>query len=357
MLEVAISKSPEAVTERFYGATPVRLCLRWPEGLNRLLQTKAVDVVDESNLEAAVDADCIESVDLLLKAGCPVNYDFTTELIFRGASKRCMDVIASNLARRRSDLLSLAQQQQVVGQDLVLASDIPDDQASYLCSCLDNSGIIIPTALRVPSSYSTIYHFCGTTISHYPILFNNGFTNLSTHNKFGLLPTMTQGCSLEPTWLRVKYWNPTKDIDWLESQRIMDQTPTDPFNLGLNIQATGWHYLSRCCANWELSPELIEIYPGKTKDALGAPVLDHCRCWCAPSGRGCTPLTIGLKSYVKKFHGPSPNVLCGFFHTAVRDTESIGSRISGWCIEVIRLLTFEALEMTHTCCEVSVTAR
>ncbi|KAF5635118.1 uncharacterized protein FTJAE_6501 [Fusarium tjaetaba] len=225
MLEVAIAKSPEAVTESLYGATTVRLCLCWPEGLSRLLQTKAVDVVDEYDLQAGVDADFIESVDLLLKAGCPVNYGFTTKLIFRDASERCMDVIASNLARRRSDLLSLAQQQQVVGQDLVLTSDIPDDQASYLCSCLNNSGIIIPPALRVPSDYSTIYHF------------------------------------------------------------------------------------------------------------------------------------YALESYVKEYNKPVPAALCDFFHIAIQDTESSDSRISDWCIEVIRFLTFEALEMTHTCCDFAVVYR
>ncbi|KAF5972316.1 hypothetical protein FCOIX_9393 [Fusarium coicis] len=145
MLEVAVSKSPEAVTESLYGVTTVRLCLCWPEGLNRLLQTKAVDVVDEYDLQAAVDADCIESVDLLLKAGCPVNYELTTELIFRDASERCMDVIASNLARRRSDLLSLAQQQQVVGQDLSYAEECYKFRPTGLCSFLH-------TALRDATS-------------------------------------------------------------------------------------------------------------------------------------------------------------------------------------------------------------
>ncbi|KAF4438243.1 hypothetical protein FACUT_5108 [Fusarium acutatum] len=141
MLEIALAESPEAVTETINNFTTVELCANWPEGLRKLLCTKAVDVVDERALMSAVKADCIESVDLLLKAGCPVNYQFETEVIFGRASERCMDVIASNLARRRSDLLSLAQQQQVICQDLELSSDIPDDQASYLCSCLDNSGI------------------------------------------------------------------------------------------------------------------------------------------------------------------------------------------------------------------------
>ncbi|KAF5252645.1 hypothetical protein FANTH_2540 [Fusarium anthophilum] len=160
MLEIALCKSPEAVTETIDGVTTVELCLHWPEGLRKLLRTKAVDVLDERSLQLAVKADCIESVDMLFKAGCPVDYGRITEAIFNTASEQCMDVIASNLARRRSDLLSLVQQHQVICQDLVLTSDIPDDQAGYLCSCLDNSGISIPLALRVPSSYSTIYHFC-----------------------------------------------------------------------------------------------------------------------------------------------------------------------------------------------------
>ncbi|EWG51003.1 hypothetical protein FVEG_10118 [Fusarium verticillioides 7600] len=143
-------------------------------------------------------------------------------------------------------------------------------------------------------------------------------------------------------------------IDWLQSQNILDQTPTDPVNLGLNIQATSWHYLSRCCE--DIWPGR-EFFIGKAKDALGVPVLDNCRCWCAPLSRGCTPLTTALKSYVKEVDEPSSPILCDLFHTAIRDTESSGWHVRGRCKEVIRFLTFEALEMTHTCCEFTVIDR
>ncbi|SCO06250.1 unnamed protein product [Fusarium fujikuroi] len=359
MLEIALAKSPGGVTERIHQLTTVQLCVCWPKGLRMLLRTRAVEVMDELDLEIAVGADCIESVDMLLKAGCPVNYGDQTEYIFRIASERCMDVIASNLARRRSDLLSLSQQHQVVCQDLVLTSDIPDDQASYLCSCLDKSGISIPLALRVPSSYSTIYHFDGTSIYHYPILFRNGFTHLSSHNILGLLPTMTRNRLNRPRLIRADSWRLIEGIDWLNDQRILDHIPTDPFNLGLNIQATGWHYQSICGNNWY--PPVREFLYKKAKDVLGDPVLDKCRCWCTPSGTGCTPLTTALKSYVKHSIRPSQITSdiarCNFFHTSIRDTASSGSRITGWCDEVIRFLTFEALEMTHTCCEFSVIDR
>lgn len=352
MLELALAKSPKAVTEIMYRLTTVQLCVSWPEGLRRLLRTNAVAVLDEVALYFAVVADCVESVDLLFKAGCPIKFKIFTPSIFQRASERCMSVIASNLARRRLDLLSLAQQQQVTGPNLVLSSDIPDDQASYLCSSLDDSGISIPLALRVPLSYSTIYHFHGISVHHYPIFFKNGFTQLSAPNIFGLLPTMTQHLLNAPNSFQLDYEKRLESLDWLEGQRLMEQTPTDPFNLGLNIQATGWHYLSRYRADSEFYHKIRDFYPKKTKDALGVPVLDKCRCWCTPSERGCTPLTTALKSYLKEFNKPVPAVLCDFCHIAIQDT---GSR--GWCTEVIRFLTFEALEMTHTCCEVSLNAQ
>lgn len=356
MLEKALSKSPEVVE---YINFLFQLCIYWPEGLRRLLDTKAVDLLGEIHLQHAVDADCIESVDLMLKAGCPVDYGDTTEKIFGRASERCMDVIASNLARRRLDLLSLAQQHRVVCQDLVLTSGIPDDQATYICSCLDKSGISIPLGLRVPSSYSTIYHVRGTSIYQYPILFRHGFNHISRHNSFGLLPTMMRHHFFDPSRIIDDYGRDLEELmDWLQSQRIMDQTPTDPFDLGLNIQATSWHYLSRICD--EICPATF-VYEN-AKVALGVPAVDNCRCWCTPSGKGCTPLTTSLKSYVgvfkelKEFNEPMSFVLCNLFHTAIRDTESGGSHIRDWCNELIRFLTFEALEMTHTCCEVSVKA-
>ncbi|KAF5544481.1 hypothetical protein FPHYL_10971 [Fusarium phyllophilum] len=86
MFEIALSMSPEAVTERICSATTVELCVYWPEGLRKLLRTKAVDVLDERALRLAVDTDCIESVDLLLKAGCPINYENQTEALQDTAS-------------------------------------------------------------------------------------------------------------------------------------------------------------------------------------------------------------------------------------------------------------------------------
>ncbi|KAF5597921.1 hypothetical protein FPCIR_3497 [Fusarium pseudocircinatum] len=138
MLEIALSKSPEAVRERIGDVTTVELCSYWPEGLQKLLRTEAVDVLNEFALQIAVQADCIESADLLLKAGCPVDYGYTTDTIFNTASEQCMDVIASNLARRRSDLLSLAEQHQAICQGLFTVIDRPDISAkkfSVLMNC------------------------------------------------------------------------------------------------------------------------------------------------------------------------------------------------------------------------------
>lgn len=249
MLEIALAKSPEGIAERIYQLTTVQLCICWPEGLRKLLRTRAVEVMDERALLYAVKADCVESVDLLFKTGCPINYQYTTENIFNAASERCMDVVASNLARRRCDLLSLAQQHQVICQDLVLTSDIPDEQASYLCSCLDNSGISIPSALRVPSSYSTIYQFNGTTMYHYPILLRNGFTHSLPHNIFGLLTIMKRNRFHTPRWISDDHGKMIEAIIWLSSQGITSQTSTDPFNLRLNTHATNWHYESGHCSN------------------------------------------------------------------------------------------------------------
>lgn len=349
MLEIALSKSPGILS-----SMTASLCVYWPEGLRKLLQTKTIHYLGLMDLHVAILADRIESVDLFLKAGCPFDYEGQAGNIFSSASERCMEVIASNLAKRRLDLLSLAQQHQVICQDSVLTSDIPDDQASYICSCLDKSGISIPLALRVPSSYSGIYHVRGISIYHYPILYRNGFAHLSRHNIFGLLPTMIRHHLIDSSWHIDHYGKDLGELmHWLQSQRIMDQTATDPVNLGLNIQATSWHYLSRVCD--EYCPTMF-IYE-KAKDALGVPVLDNCRCWCTPSDRGCTPLTTALKSYVKEFDEPREAILCDLFHTAIQDTKSSGSSIAGWCIEVVQFLTFEALEMTHTCCEWAVVDR
>ncbi|KAF5620129.1 ankyrin repeats (3 copies) domain protein [Fusarium sp. NRRL 52700] len=137
----------------------------------------------------------------------------------------------------------------------------------------------------------------------------------------------------------------------------MNQSPTDPFNLGLNVQATGWHYLLRYYARSDIYHLFRDLSLEKTKEVLGVSVLDNCRCWCTPSDKGCTPATTALKSYVEEFNEPIPFILCELFHVAIRDTGSSDPRITDWCYEVVRFLTFEALEMAHTCCEFTVVDR
>ncbi|KAF5692999.1 hypothetical protein FDENT_2437 [Fusarium denticulatum] len=57
MLEIALSKSPEAVRESIGPVTTVELCVHWPEGLRKLLSTEAVDILDEHQ--------CVEVIRLL----------------------------------------------------------------------------------------------------------------------------------------------------------------------------------------------------------------------------------------------------------------------------------------------------
>lgn len=299
-------------------------------------------------------SDCVDSVRLLLEAGCPIEYEYRTRNIFHSTTRRCLAVIASNLAERRRALLLLAQQQLGILQDLGRSCNVPDDQASYICAYLDKSGVQVPLALRVPPTYSTIYHFEGSLLHHYRTLYEHGLSRLSPRNAVGLTYVMKERF-LHPasTW-RCNKSQILAIMTWLDTKGIFDEMATDPLNFGLNIHATGWHYIASFIGNNSNWLSIYSHLPGRfLATVLATSARDQCVCWCTSGERGCLPLHVFLKSCAIQMHHGRGHDPCHYFYHSVGESEAHGLDVQTYCFEVVRFLTFEALEMTHTCCEVS----
>ncbi|KAF4432125.1 hypothetical protein F53441_13844 [Fusarium austroafricanum] len=341
-VDSGIIKNPESVYERPFGLTTLQACIQWPEGLQRLINTKAQDLIDEDLLLRAVKGDCIESVDILFKAGCPLDYGEIMDKMLFNPTSECMAVIASNLAQRRRDLLVLAQEKMGILQHLNASSNVADDHSASICRLLDNSKIPIPSRLRVPPSYSTIYHCYEIKPWHHPFFFKSGFSDLHLCNSIGLPPIMSQSHFFWRWDSRRQVSRVPSTIAWLESQGVMDRTPTDVLNLGLNTHATGWHYFASF-ATKQAETEVLKYTKNTGRD--------HCVCWCNTTPGGCSPLKASLKARVTKGGWDIP-LSHHYFHRSMAEIESHGSNASDYCLELVRFLTFEALEMTHTCCEI-----
>jgi hypothetical protein len=166
----------------------------------------------------------------------------------------------------------------------------------------------------------------------------------------------------------------------------MAQTPRDPLNLGLNVHATGAHFVAAQAGSC-LDIVVIDV-PEDVDDCRSlqsardlfcflaeVPDRDECSCWCHMNGEGCSPIQL---LYRTRAHDGSRAL---FNMVAMRhecwehsclstlwlesnlfkmpssieigqggEPKATFRQPLAQALELIRLLTFEALEMRHTCC-------
>lgn len=347
--------------ESVSGMTIVHLCSTWPQGLRRLLETRAKNLIDltakhmdSRPITTAVSYHCTESVDLLMRAGC--NWNVSDFRAVR--SNKCAAVIASHLADRMRHLFELAQRELGTSHHIRQhdgSENVPDSIAAGLCYELRAAGVSIPSHLRLQWSNTTIYHHVENSICHFPIYSAKGFGGYKSYDAVGRTPVMIwrdifrAGNYLDPR----KIW---PAFLWLRRKGCLDQKPQDPKGLGLNVQVTGWHYIAAMVASSylgrSLQPEIVLIKK-IIREFSHIIVRDDCTCWCNPKGKGCSPLTSLWKVHAQsKRRTPYLQDILDhyFFHYEIDVNDSKESQSFHLSLDLVRFLTFEALEMTHTCC-------
>lgn len=351
-LEQCIFSNPKAVNERVWGYSTIQLSAAWPEGLGVLLRTDARNLVYDDKIgngwrwptTLALGAKCEVSLAMLTEAGFGIYFGFYGVQM----SPECVLVVARILFERRIKLFELAQGQLQDFKD-EYTYDTSEKEARCLNNKLTAAGIPVDPGLEVGHDYTTVFHNPALPLDHFRIFFENGFHNHFAHDELGLTAAM------------IHRWNPfsasishksdyLSTLQWLQDERILDHSPRDPYNLGLNIKATGWHYLAALIG--------IKAYPPVSNAVLQqlsqSSVRDTCTCWCIPGGEGCTPLGSILKAHAESHNSPSwwNHFVVGALFSS--ECEDQGSSIMA---HIVRFLTFEALEMTHTCCHCGVLDR
>ncbi|KAI1300833.1 hypothetical protein F5Y03DRAFT_397019 [Xylaria venustula] len=241
-----------------------------------------------------------------------------------------------------------------------------------------------------------VYQLSGLPLVFFPIFERHGFAGYNTPNQYGLRPIMDDN--------RSSYCNPKASfgeevqsvLPWLIQHGCLSARPARnerqplPFplqnrrqpqpSLMISTAVTGWHYLSMKFVNrtWSrlaltLSPPdfgiseanmdlMVTIAEGEAKHAI-----DNCVCWCImpqKPGHGCSPFSYMCKHYfdmeIKRPHDRSFHHYLfrhgrndGDIATSTSNNEGSAAAPSPtpmWQLEFLRLLTFEALEITHTCC-------
>lgn len=270
-------------------------------------------------------------------------------------SDECAHIVASSLAERRRKLAVLAKRNLKTCKHLDPFKVI-DDEARFICEALDDAVVTFPQSLRVATTYRTMYHYPWKKLDFFQLFFNNGFLNLSSRNYIGLSPVMSY---LSSPHRPMDYDYNLEFVKWLCEQGYLDQKPRDPLGLGYNLHATGWHYLAEDLAyDWNTdlqSTQLSSLFLLEEDEQFQLRNTDECVCWCNLDGKGCLP----SKTLWKKALPPYRPILCTIYKQRRRQEYWAGilrkymSRREPHLqssLEFTRLLTFETLGMTHTCC-------
>ncbi|RSL55458.1 hypothetical protein CEP54_009348 [Fusarium duplospermum] len=409
-LEYQLEFAPTSVHERTYGYTTLQLASTWPQGFMRLIQTDARALLHEpmpstGNLLAPHPMHgfnpCLypSILETLLDAGhtlFPDNQYFTLRQLLKECSATTARIIAKYLSQRLRQLSELAAKFGITSND---DSSMPDFvTAAHWCLSLEELGEFIDPSIRVPISddmVTTIYHFERMPLNFFPIFYAHGFIHVNACDRWGLPPLFVRYGLF---WYREEYFlsQPVPndslelfhDLSWLRKHGLLNQKPHDPLGLGLNIDATGAHWVAaEMGSNFYLDlgdQQEADHYLSLASDLLWQLArdsygdLDKCVCWCNSDGDGCSPIKLLYKSVAHPiryfyeivvsmrgefqaasitrllfdfdiFEVPTTTPTPGVKQQRERD-ETTNARPSTRALELVRFLTFESLEMTHTCC-------
>lgn len=335
--------------------TALHLSCRWPAGLSILLSAGAGALIDEpcwsrcdtyyTAVDFATSLCCEEAVALLFDAGC--SWSGFHDAPISTVSLGCVRVVASKLAHRRRYLMRLAEETLTESQISAISrgTGVLDVDAAYVVRLLVSAGVDLPTYLAVPDTYETIYLSGSLDITHFPVFYDHGFHD-SDH------AAATSHAPIQAARLDVydKRSRGTVDKDllapglwkWLGNHGFLDLGDCPVLSTGTNASATAYHILAAGLTFAGADSPLWRLYlvpsldPMQTakRDIFTHREVDNCKCACSSSG--CLPLTCSLKAAA----------MCGW-DSGIWLWEALWDDMAG---ELLRFLTFEALEITHTCC-------
>ncbi|KAF4966220.1 hypothetical protein FSARC_6105 [Fusarium sarcochroum] len=408
-----IEVDPDSVLEKVNGFTTLHLSRNWALGLERLLGTQAQSLLYEldphnRNFLCSMPSDDLSMPGLILEVDVlevlfEQGFSFFPENSF-GTLKRynslgsfprvkVIQVIARHLAKRLSKLSRLALEYRVVETieeencTPKAAIGVPDFvTAARWCLALEDVGEPVDPSLRVPMSddmLGTVYHNENMPFENFPTYLGHGFTHIDVRNQLGLPPIFIARPfafrnSLTPNS------NLYVGLQRLAQHGFLAQKPQDPLNIGLNIHVTGSHFFAaQMGAHLYLSTlldsdetKLLLAPPRSSMNYLArVPDRDECVCWCHESGQGCSPLLLLYKTHAHNENAQHRGIrvtqgehwdqagvqslLLDFdVYETQKGTENCQEKGQGIlddqpstrALELLRLLTFEALEMRHTCC-------
>ncbi|KAG4421719.1 hypothetical protein IFR04_005095 [Cadophora malorum] len=361
-LQKAVARFPEQVKQPHHSEmTPLHVSATWPEGVVMLLQggaeVNAHDIDGCTPLwHAFGNTNCL-SASLLLDHDSPVgglDQNTVLKLLCRLDNVTLKEKFIHHLVDRRKRLWDLALEQltSFEFEKLGLQDDrILDAQASIVSSTLLEHGIEIGPAL-MPSLQprrTTVYHTWYLDVPTARMLFEAGFRDIDE----------LEYNDLSPFWchvLQLRYSSKSLELlKWLKAKGA------DVYHQHPKYGGTAMHDFGAAIGDIFFRENVARLEPlteqqaGLAASYLQDDATDDCLCACSKSG--CRIITSVLKdcrNWWKDIQLPnrewSRKDIC--LPVCVSILQLVESDNGGhpWMpFEVIRVMTFEWLELTHTC--------
>lgn len=249
-------------------------------------------------------------------------------------------------------------------------SNLIDENASRLIAALLYRGIPVPSALFPGRDRTTMYHHIRSSSRVAEKLWNEGFRDINGKDSLGLTPLMhmhtndidfvsyPMNLRLEcVAWFQNKganfyakqdlalYYERKKGKVLSGSRQLLSATSLHfiAYNIGQEIGQDLDAHIHRTKEPKSLKRRLSKPSRRVFERVITDKVPDDCICACSLGG--CKAFTLIARSSISKMekHAKSENL--ANFWVEVKDTCDPLE-----CSEFLRLMTFEELRLTHTCC-------
>ncbi|KAH6988191.1 hypothetical protein BKA56DRAFT_728926 [Ilyonectria sp. MPI-CAGE-AT-0026] len=359
-----LNNSSQAILDGNVNLTVLHFASCWPTGLSLLLLAGAGDLINKGDqfnataLDYALEFSCKEACEILLSYEATW-YHFPVNFVDQPKEAECIHCLARHLADRRKRLWCIAKEtlsSRQLAQWKVSENEFPDARARFIVEQVLEAGACIPEVLMVPPDYEGIYISGILDLEQFPIFYDAGFHEINNRSTLGLLPLayantrnvfQAKSGASETAFLR------GETFSWLKNHSYLDQPVADLQSLGRNTSATGWHLvalnlLSELPRDWTIISTLDPIHQF-FYEFLGSRSRDSCNCWCSP--HGCSPCTMWLKNrWLKDECLKVPDLYRLLYQRRPNRSLMMEDASRGVSTEFLTYITFEALEMTHTCC-------
>ncbi|KAL2839298.1 hypothetical protein BJX68DRAFT_272173 [Aspergillus pseudodeflectus] len=316
----------------------------------------------------AARLDSVESVISLLRLGIPI----TSAIISVSSGSSMSNFLIEELVKRRQYLRDLAFEvlpPEDVKQLGLLPWTLPDISLLPLCSLFSQHGFKIRSYHHGVTHVQSVFHAPALSPRHMEGLWGAGFREIDVPDQFGHTPLVAWnvGSPLQASLSRA---------EWLidhgaDVQKVISSNSTSVCHhicLNLMHKFTAMCYEKRRLSKL-LGEALDEVYKSihdlhdssrlLVGSSFRSPVTDHCICHCSTGG--CTPLAVALRHVRGTIELLSTredireesymhDLVKGVYEIILLNAINHGGSPAQVVRSVLRLITFDALGLTHTCC-------